>query len=38
MAYYLNNVNALIGNVGYFPAPQDALQEAAEHIKTAAGW
>jgi phosphate binding protein len=38
MAYYLNNVNALIGVVGYFPAPQEALQEAADNIKAAAGW
>lgn len=38
MAYYLNNVNALIGNVGYFPAPEEALQEAADNIKEAAGW
>jgi len=38
VAYYLNNVNDLIGDVGYFPAPEDALLEAAEHIKTAAGW
>lgn len=32
MAYYLNNVNGLIGDVGYFPAPDDALQEAARNI------
>jgi phosphate transport system substrate-binding protein len=38
MAYYLNNVNDLIGEVGYFPAPTEALQEAADHIKEAAGW
>jgi phosphate transport system substrate-binding protein len=38
MAYYLNNVNELIGVVGYFPAPQEALQEAADNIKAAAGW
>ncbi|HVR79741.1 MAG TPA: substrate-binding domain-containing protein [Acidimicrobiia bacterium] len=38
MAYYLNNVNAVIGDVGYFPAPQEALQEAADNIKAAAGW
>ena len=38
MAYYLNNVNSLIGEVGYFPAPDEALQEAADHIKDAAGW
>ncbi len=38
IAYYLNNVNDLIGDVGYFPAPQESLQEAAENIKAAAGW
>jgi phosphate transport system substrate-binding protein len=38
MAYYLEHVNELIGDVGYFPAPDEALQEAADHIKTAAGW
>ncbi len=38
MAFYLNNVNDLIGGVGYFPAPDEALQEAADNIKAAAGW
>jgi phosphate transport system substrate-binding protein len=38
IAYYLNNVNNLISEVGYFPAPQDALQGAADNIKAAAGW
>ena len=38
IAYYLNNVNSLIGDVGYFPAPEEALQEAADNIKEAAGW
>jgi phosphate transport system substrate-binding protein len=38
IAYYLNNVNSLIGEVGYFPAPDEALQEAADHITTAAGF
>jgi phosphate transport system substrate-binding protein len=38
MAYYLNVVNDLIGVVGYFPAPDESLQEAADHIKAAAGW
>jgi phosphate binding protein len=38
IAYYLNNVNTLIGEVGYFPAPEDALQGAADNIKAAAGW
>jgi phosphate transport system substrate-binding protein len=38
MAYYLNNVNDLIGRVGYFPAPDERLQEAADNIAAAAGW
>ncbi len=38
MAYYLSVVNDVIGVVGYFPAPEDALQEAADNIKEAAGW
>lgn len=38
MAYYLQNVNLLIDRVGYFPAPQEALQEAADNIAAAAGW
>jgi phosphate transport system substrate-binding protein len=38
MAYYLQNVNDLIDEVGYFPAPQEALQEAADNIAAAAGW
>jgi phosphate transport system substrate-binding protein len=38
MAYYLNIVNDLIGEVGYFPAPDESLQEAADNIKAAAGW
>ena len=38
IAYYLNNVNDLIGDVGYFPAPDQALQEAADNIAAAAGW
>jgi ABC-type phosphate transport system substrate-binding protein len=38
IAYYLNNVNSLIADVGYFPAPEEALQEAADNIKAAAGW
>jgi len=38
MAYYLDNVNDLIGDVGYFPAPDESLQEAADNIKAAAGW
>lgn len=38
MAYYLNNVNDLIGAVGYFPAPDERLQQAADNIAAAAGW
>ena len=38
IAYFLNNVDDLIGEVGYFAAPQDALQQAADNIKAAAGW
>ena len=32
MAYYLNNVNEEIVAVGYFPAPDDKLQEAANAL------
>ena len=38
VAFYLNNVNDVISEVGYFPAPEESLQEAADHIKAAAGW
>lgn len=38
IAYYLENVNELIGEVGYFPAPMEALQGAADAIGAAAGW
>jgi hypothetical protein len=38
MAYYLNIVDDVIGEVGYFPAPDEALQEAADNIAAAAGW
>ena len=38
IAFYLNNVNDVIGDVGYFPAPEADLQEAADHLKAAAGW
>lgn len=38
IAYYLNNVNDVIGEVGYFPAPQEALQEAADNIAAAANF
>ena len=38
IAYYLNNVNEVIGQVGYFPAPEADLQQAADNIKAAAGF
>ncbi len=38
IAYYLNNVNEVIGDVGYFPAPMDRLLEAAQKISEAAGF
>jgi phosphate transport system substrate-binding protein len=38
VAYYLNSVNEVIGDVGYFPAPADALQGAADAIAAAAGF
>jgi phosphate transport system substrate-binding protein len=38
IAYYLQHVNSVIGEVGYFPAPMEALQGAADAIKAAAGW
>lgn len=38
IAYFLNNVNDVIGQVGYFPAPQEKLQEAADAIAEAAGF
>jgi phosphate transport system substrate-binding protein len=38
IAYYLNVVNDVIGAVGYFPAPDAALQVAADTIAAAAGF
>lgn len=38
IAYYLNNVNDVIGEVGYFPAPDERLMAAGENIVAAAGW
>ncbi len=38
IAYYLNNVNNVIVEVGYFPAPQEDLQVAADTIAAAAGF
>jgi phosphate transport system substrate-binding protein len=36
LAYVLNNVNEVIGDVGYFPAPEADLQEAADNIAAVA--
>lgn len=38
IAYYLDNVDELIGSVGYFPAPDESVQRAADAIAAAAGW
>ena len=38
IAYYLEHVNDVISEVGYFPAPEEDLQEAADNIAAAAGW
>lgn len=38
IAYYLSNVNDVISGVGYFPAPTEALEDAAAIVKAAAGW
>jgi len=38
IAYYLNNVNSVIDEVGYFPAPDERLMAAGENIVSAAGW
>jgi phosphate transport system substrate-binding protein len=38
IAYYLNNVDDLIVGVGYFKAPDDAIQGAANAIGGAAGY
>jgi phosphate transport system substrate-binding protein len=38
ITYYLNVVNEEIGAVGYFPAPTERLQEAANAIGAAAGY
>ena len=38
ISFYLNRVNDVIGDVGYFPAPQDTLREAADAISGAAGY
>jgi phosphate binding protein len=32
IAFYLNRVNEVIGDVGYFPAPEESIQEAADHL------
>jgi phosphate transport system substrate-binding protein len=36
IAFYLNRVNEVISDVGYFPAPDEALREAADAIRAAA--
>ena len=38
IAFYLNRVNDVIGDVGYFPAPDSDLQEAADAIAAVAGF
>lgn len=38
LAYVLGNVNSVIDEVGYFPAPEDALQQAADNLIEAAGF
>lgn len=38
IAFYLNNVNDVIGEVGYFPAPDADIRGAADTIAEAAGW
>lgn len=38
IAFYLNRVNDVIGEVGYFPAPDADIKAAADVIKAAAGW
>lgn len=38
VTYFLNNVNEVIGEVGYFPAPMERLEEAAANIAEAAGY
>jgi phosphate transport system substrate-binding protein len=37
LAFYLNRVNEVIGEVGYFPAPQEAIQGAAGALNAALG-
>lgn len=38
ISFYLNRVNDVIADVGYFPAPPEALREAADAISEAAGY
>lgn len=35
ISFYLQNVDAVIGEVGYFPAPADALQQSADALMAA---
>jgi phosphate transport system substrate-binding protein len=38
IAFYLNRVNEVIGQVGYFPAPTGDLRTGAEALADAMGW
>jgi ABC-type phosphate transport system substrate-binding protein len=38
IAFFLNNVNDVIGEVGYFPAPVEDMQAGADAIAEAAGY
>ena len=38
ITFYLNRVDEVIGEVGYFPAPADAITEAADRVREAAGF
>lgn len=37
LAFYLNRVNEVIDAVGYFPAPEDAIKEAASSLRPLLG-
>ena len=37
IAFYLNRVNEVIGEVGYFPAPDETIQAAKDAVAAAAG-
>ncbi len=38
IAFYLNRVDEVIGEVGYFPAPDERIRGAADRVAEAAGW